>query len=114
MRFLFFPLILLLFLPLVGCDTVQAVLGSGPALALLDEAVDRGGKVSDATLGKGRDGLDKYCEGVPEPARLWLRKQLVTDKGNRLEAHCANGSASRPRAKEVADSFGYIRVRAVR
>ena len=59
-------------LPLMGCSAMTDMLGSKP-LAIFNEAIEKGKNIEDKTFDAAADALDKYCEAVPEDARLYLR-----------------------------------------
>ena len=65
------PIILPVFL-LAGCGGITDMLGGEP-LAIFNEVIEKGKAIEDKTFDAAADAIDKYCEAVPEDARLYLR-----------------------------------------
>ena len=57
---------------LTGCSTMTDMLGGEP-LAIFNEVIEKGKAIEDKTFDAAADAIDKYCEAVPEDARLYLR-----------------------------------------
>ena len=68
------PIILPIFL-LAGCGGIADMFGGEP-LAIFNEVIEKGKAVEDKTFDAAADALDKYCEAVPEDARLYLRQEI--------------------------------------
>ena len=68
------PIILPVFL-LAGCGGITNMLGGEP-LAIFNEVIEKGKNIEDKTFDAAADAIDRYCEAVPESARLYLRQEI--------------------------------------